>query len=713
MKKKLARIAMHLSLIFLMLNAMGCSSISAWMADQHYQKGQELEAQGQLDQALERYTKAIDANPMLDAAYFQRGKIYYNQNNFDLALSDLEQTASLNSLNAEASYLCAIILLDQDKPDQALAHLDRSLVLDTQNADAFYRRALINIDRGLKFKAHSDLDQAILLQTQEANAYYQRGLILAEDEQFEKAIPDFNQAIALDEKLDGAHYQRALAYIELDKPGKALPDLDQAILLDDGLAEAYFQRALIYHVGEETEKAFSDFNKVIQLDPKNAIAFYHRGVYQAQKDALDKALSDFNSAIQIDAQYVDAYFQRGLVYYQQGDLEPAIADFDQVVRLKPDDTQVYAHRALALIDHADYDEAIADLDIVLKGTPEDIQFLFLRGFAYYQVDELDASLQDFQSAAQLNVKNAASNKNGPAYFNLGLIYARKGELNRAADWFSKAINADRSASTLHARGDVYFALGDYDLAKEDYEQALKLDEEKEFPTLFMELSLTEYMEGNLTGAINQAEKYLNADPEAKQATAIRQWISDLETETKGEPTLDLAGLALIDSELPDSFRRDKSAEPEVERIFRKDKDSYTAKGFDHAVYYFNTPALETFSIAIIRLPDEESQTAFTLDLFGLALQVLSEEKYTELSSSAGNQQFGYCEPKGLGRLCALLFRRGFVEAFIAIYFTSDETPLAADEIAKILDQRIITTLLSLQPFQSGLEHLKLSTALRE
>lgn len=701
----LTHVILRVLLIIALLSPAGCSSISAWMADQAYQKGQALEAQGQADQAIERYTKAIEANPLLAGAFFQRGKLYFSQGQLDLALADLEQTVSLDTQNTEAPYLCAKIYLEQANPGKALGHLDQTIKLDSKNADALYRRALIYLEQDEAQKAQADLDQAIALEIPEFNAYYQRGLLLAEAKEWKAAVADFDQAIRLNDQFSAAYYQRALAYIALEKPETAIKDLSQAIQLEAGMAPAYSQRAHLYLASGETDKAFADFDQVIQLDEQNADAFYQRGLLQLQKKELQKALNDLSQALKLDAGLVEAYFQRGEIYSQQGDLELAVNDFNQVVKLQDDYPQIYEKRSLALVDLGNYAAAIADLDRVVAQQPEEVAPLFLRGYAKFQSDDLDGAVEDFMAITKVNSNKAASYKNGPAYLNIGLTLARKQEYRRAIDWLDRSIKAEPTAIAYHVRGDIYYELNQWELAKNDYQQALDMDTNGQFANLYLEMAQVDFLVGEFQEAIDYAQEFLEAQPETSLSGAVQAWIAQVQAELDGESTLGLNKLAWISDDLSPNFQRQVFSEPQFESIYRKDPESYIARGLESLAVFSNASGDEAIIVAAFRLIDEQAENEFN-ESAGLAtIATLTDRSLKPVNAMVGSVHFGFCSPVLGKNTCSLTFKRGFVVLQLTTVYEDDKPAITIDDLGKLMDERVIQTLLAGLPFESGLQDL--------
>ena len=95
-----------------------------------------------------------------------------------------------------------------------------------------------------------------------------------------------------------------------------------------------------------------------------------------------------------------------------------------------------------------------------------------RGLAYGRKGELDKAIQDFSKVIDWNDNYAA------AYYNRGLAYGRKGELDKAIQDFSKAIDLKPAyAEAYNYRGNAYAQKADSDRAIQDYNKAIELSPE--------------------------------------------------------------------------------------------------------------------------------------------------------------------------------------------------------------------------------------------
>jgi tetratricopeptide (TPR) repeat protein len=128
---------------------------------------------------------------------------------------------------------------------------------------------------------------------------------------------------------------------------------------------------------------------------------------------------------------------------------------------KPNDFQ----EASVLYRKGEYDSALERTDAWLKSRPKDARGRFLRGMILTQQKKSDDAvrvyaelMQDFPELPE-------------PYNNLAVIYAERGDLDKARNLLESAIRANARFSAAHENlGDIHTRL-----AAAAYEQALKLD----------------------------------------------------------------------------------------------------------------------------------------------------------------------------------------------------------------------------------------------
>jgi hypothetical protein len=131
----------------------------------------------------------------------------------------------------------------------------------------------------------------------------------------------------------------------------------------------------------------------------------------------------------------------------------------------------------ALLDKGRLPEALEAVDEGLKANPGDITFRFLKGLVLARMDRLDDAAGIFEQLTKEHPELPEP------YNNLAVVYAAKGDFEKAREALQRAINTHPAYATAHENlGDIYAKM-----ASQAYNHALELDEDN--PTARAKLAL--------------------------------------------------------------------------------------------------------------------------------------------------------------------------------------------------------------------------------
>jgi tetratricopeptide (TPR) repeat protein len=158
-------------------NAQKSDSAAMWIT-----KGDTFYSQGQYDDAVECFNKAIDARPDLAASYLHRGYARRSQGDLNRAIEDYSKAEQLDP---------------------------KSVTKNRQVAEAFANRGLIDFNAMDMAQAIADYNKAINIMPDALHSYIGRGEARLFLDDFKGALEDFNHVIAAtDEPWE---YRRAIA----------------------------------------------------------------------------------------------------------------------------------------------------------------------------------------------------------------------------------------------------------------------------------------------------------------------------------------------------------------------------------------------------------------------------------------------------------------------------------------------------------------------
>lgn len=163
-------------------------------------------------------------------------------------------------------------------------------------------------------------------------------------------------------------------------------------------------------------------------------------------------------------------------------------------------------RISALMEEGKLDEALSVAEEDLADHAGDVTLRFLKGLVLTRMNRLDEAAAVFQGLTEDHPELPEP------YNNLAVVYASKGDFERARQALQKAINTHPSYATAHENmGDIYAKM-----ASQAYNQALELNEDN--PTAKAKLSLINNL-FSLPAAPAPAQVAAATTPKAEPAAA--------------------------------------------------------------------------------------------------------------------------------------------------------------------------------------------------
>jgi len=354
-------------------------------------RGAAYQNNGENDEAIADYSKAIELNQGEYLAYYRRADIYKQLQKADLAQADQDEfnkrfAAVAKPLDAREFYDRAIYFEDRAFFDDAIELYTQSIKLDPQlNKDsaslsAYEKRGDLYLlqdkhkesledfslaadvqpnrlelynkrgdilneyfsnindvyDGGFRYYSTVITRAADLKEKPEvlSHAYQNRGAIYKDKGEYEKAIADLNKAIELAPKKPTPYYFRGDAYLELNDWKNAEADLTRTLEFVPQSADVLNERAIVYINTTEWDKALADLDQAIKLDAKNAFAYNNRGVVFRNTEDWKNAIVNYTRAIELDPKLAEAYDNRAFAYRKLGKTTEAAADENKVKELE-------------------------------------------------------------------------------------------------------------------------------------------------------------------------------------------------------------------------------------------------------------------------------------------------------------------------------------------------------------------------------------------
>ncbi len=211
----------------------------------------------------------------------------------------------------------------------------------------------------------------------------------------------------------------------------ALEALQRALSIDPNLAAAHVQLARLYYMMDwDSDAAHRELARAIALQPNEPSTFWLTGYIADSEGRFDEASAAHLKGRDIDPLQVDNYRQLGNAYYRSGRLDEGAAILSEAIARFP--TARTTHYRLGLIRLAQRrpEDALAefnhlemDKDFQKVGPPLALDALGRNA-------EADHALADILASRSIGAAAA---------YQVALIYAHRGDADRAFQWLERAL----------------------------------------------------------------------------------------------------------------------------------------------------------------------------------------------------------------------------------------------------------------------------------
>ncbi|KAK3927906.1 Mitochondrial import receptor subunit TOM70 [Frankliniella fusca] len=470
-------------------------------------EGNKLFKAGKYDDAINMYTKAIEACPSTeksDVFYQNRAAAYEQLRNYSKVIEDCSVALELNPRYTKALQRRAKALEQTEELEQCLEDVTAACILEAfQN-----QSSIVQADRVLKALGRKHAKEAMKHRKPHMpSKYFIRTFLsafsedplqkmikseypperlksedLASKKGFEKAkhafaIGDYDQIVAAcSEEIDSVEADggstmaalllRGTFYLWLGEMKNAAADLEAVIeneMADKKLrVNALIKRASLHVQMDDPNRSFDDFERAANLDPENSDVYHHRGQMNLLLEKAEEAKQDFARAVELNPTFPIAYVQKCYIDYRFGSMtngpsafKNAQKAFEEAIQKFPDCQECYMLYAQVLNDKGNFEDADKYFEKAMKLDPSNATLVVHRGLLQLQwKNDVDKALKFIEEAINID------NKCEFAYETLGTIEVQRGNLKRAVELFDKAIPLSKTEfemSHLYALRDAAVA----------------------------------------------------------------------------------------------------------------------------------------------------------------------------------------------------------------------------------------------------------------
>jgi tetratricopeptide (TPR) repeat protein len=360
----------------------------------------------QFPAAVETYQKILKADPHNEKAELGLAAAYYGVYNYDQTRRVLREGAAAHPNSAAALVEMGKLDIHLLRYDDAIAELKRAIRRNPASAAAHEQLGVAYQAKGDEDSALAQFNQALRLTPDSASTHYFRGSLYADRNDDIRAYEDAKEAFRLEPNTQTRELLGKTA-VHANKCKEAVDVLAPFADSEDTSPEDLYLLSRAYKCADQPQRA-----QELQVEYENR-----------SKKVQDAKTRKMNA---------DHLAANAGEMARKNQLAPALDLLQQALAEDPENAPGLA--LLAKIDFSRGDVAKAQEEIAraLHGDPYNPDYLYVQGKVLESTDP-SAALEAFRQTVLVNPKES------DAYYEMGEIYLKLGDRNRASQALQRAV----------------------------------------------------------------------------------------------------------------------------------------------------------------------------------------------------------------------------------------------------------------------------------
>jgi tetratricopeptide (TPR) repeat protein len=344
----------------------------------HYSLGAQARLEGDTEQAIEEYRRALKIDPGAGAIRAELARALREVGKLDDALAEAEQAARLSPGDADVR--------------RALAQLYRDLSHGSADGAATLRRAAEQYEEIVKLEPADPASLFLLTQ------------IYTQLQDVKRASAALERYVALDPGNFEAHLRLGTMYLAQGDFDQAARSLKKALDLQPASSQVYASLGDVYAQAEQNDQAILHYRKALELEPGNLRLHLALGEVLMRARRHQEALAEADAVLAADARNAYGFDLRGRALRETKDFDGAWRAAQAALEQNPADLNAAYLKVTIAEARRDYAAAATLLEEMLKRpadprrAPNTRLFLVHLGFAYQQLERPAAAAKAFADA---------------------------------------------------------------------------------------------------------------------------------------------------------------------------------------------------------------------------------------------------------------------------------------------------------------------------
>lgn len=276
--------------------------------------------------------------------------------------------------------------------------------------------------------------------------------------------------------MDDLIFEEILITMDLNQSEDAMRLIQAELKKGSTNYRLHWVKADIHRMNHEDEEALKEYDYLTHEMPDNEEIDYNRGICLRNLGKLDEAIQAFQTVLQKEPKHPRANHELMKIYnrrYDQYELKSAygkaLKAINAQLELVPD-AYYYIERGLLYMDNFNMELALADYQKALELEPENIYAYNNIGFVYQSQGKFREAIEQFKKSISLMTEDSTM----LPYTNMARCYEALLEPEHGIEILQEAMKRfSPSASLYNKLGELYEFNGQFEKARQIYEEALK------------------------------------------------------------------------------------------------------------------------------------------------------------------------------------------------------------------------------------------------
>lgn len=459
---------------------------------EHLSRGEAYLKEAKYQEASIEFRNAIQLDDKVAAAHWGLSRAYEGLQRGPEAFQELKRTVDLDPNNLEAKAKLGTIYLGASKGRTELIAEAEKLAKEILQKDPNYIEGHILMGSVLfaqnqPDKALAALNHAVELDTKRVESYLSLARFYVVSKDQAKAEEIFKRAISINNNSALAHTEYGKFLVQLNRLPDAETELKKAVELEPSNRTARFVLASFYLVNKQLDKAEEAYKSLAALDKDKPESQAILADFYASINRLDDAVRIYQDILTKSPDYTQGRYRLGEIMLMRGDTQGANTQIEEVLKKDQNDRQAHLLRARLRTQTgqtADLKAAIEDLKEVLKQEPNSKTGLYFMAQAHFNLGlidqarafagDLERNFPDYVPVKLMQVQITLATKDYRGALSLSSqLLDRLAKMAPDAESSPQMISEVR-AKTLMARGTAQAQLGNYQVARQDFNAAREI-----------------------------------------------------------------------------------------------------------------------------------------------------------------------------------------------------------------------------------------------